>query len=77
MKLTKEAIKKISRKPNPLKLAIALDFSEQWINRIIDANKNNGPLTTHTALEVIREVTGLEDSQILEGTVKNGTVKIH
>jgi len=66
MKLTKKAIKRIKEQAPRLKLALALGFSEQWIVKVIDANKANGPLTTATALRVIREETGLTDSELLE-----------
>jgi len=49
-----------------LRIAMALDFSEQWIDRVVSANKKNGPLTTASAMKVIREELGLEDSEILE-----------
>lgn len=65
MKLTKAVIKKLDT-TRRLKLAIALGFSEQWINRLVDTNKNNGPLTTIKALQLIREETGLTDAEILE-----------
>lgn len=66
MKLSKKALKGIKNQPARLKLALAMGFSEQWINKCIDANKQNGPLTTATALKAIREETGLTDSEILE-----------
>lgn len=49
-----------------LRVAIALGFGEQWINKSIAANKVNGPLTTASALQVIREELGLKDFEILE-----------
>jgi hypothetical protein len=66
MKLTRKAIKGIKDQTVRLKLAIGLGFSEQWINRVIAANKSNGPLTTAIALKVIKEETGLTDQEILE-----------
>ena len=66
MKLTTTAINGIKDQGTRLKLALALGFSEQWIVRVIGANKSNGPLTTALALKVIREVTGLSDKEILE-----------
>lgn len=66
MKLTRKAIKGIKDQAPRLKLALALGFSEQWIIRVIGANKPNGPLTTAVALKVIREITGLKDTEILE-----------
>lgn len=66
MKLTKKAIKSIDKAAIRLKLALGLSFSETWVRSLIADNKNNGPLTTAKALQVIREETKLEDSQILE-----------
>lgn len=73
MKLSQQAIGELSEREPRLKLALALSFTELWIDKLIDANKNNGPLTTAKALQVIREETGLDDSQILEEEVKEGT----
>lgn len=66
MKLTENALKAINNKTTRQKLGLQLDFSEQWIIKLIDANKDNGPLTTAGALKVIREETKLKDSEILE-----------
>lgn len=65
MKLTKKAIKKIDKKTR-LKLAIALGFTEYWVGKLVNNNKVNGPLTTTSALQVLREETGLTEDQILE-----------
>lgn len=70
MKLSKKAIKAIDKAEIRLKLALGLSFSETWIRSLIADNRNNGPLTTYKALEVIREETKLEDSEILESEVK-------
>ena len=66
MKLTKKAIRRIKDSGISLKLALALNFSEQWVLKLIEANKPNGPLTTIGVLRVIREETGLPDSELLE-----------
>ena len=66
MKLTKKAIRRIKDRGISLKLALALNFSEQWVLNLIEANKPNGPLTTIGVLRVIREETGLPDSELLE-----------
>lgn len=66
MKLTEKAIAAIRTRETVLKLALALGFSEVWIDRLILKNKENGPLTTIKALEVIVEETGLDQSEILE-----------
>lgn len=65
MKLTRKAIKAIDKQDIRLKLALALGFSEQWIIKVIGANKANGPLTTAASLKVVRQETGLTDSEIL------------
>lgn len=65
MKISKKAIKKITRDTRQ-KLAIALGFSEYWVGRLVIKNKKNGPLTTPSALNVLRQETGLSDEQILE-----------
>lgn len=70
MILTKAAIEKINTKTR-LSLALAMGFTEQWIIKLIDANKENGPLTTAKALQVIKKETGLTDSEILEEEVES------
>lgn len=65
MVLSKQAIKKIKDREIVLALALALDFTELWINKCIAANKENGPLTTAKAISVIQEKTGMEVSEIL------------
>lgn len=65
MKLSKKAIRKIN-KETTLKLAIALGFTELWVSRLIKKNKPNGPLTTPSALDVLRQETKLSDVEILE-----------
>lgn len=66
MKLSERAISAINNRATILKLALALDFTELWINKLIEVNKNNAALTSASALKVIREETGLTDSEILE-----------
>lgn len=66
MRLTKKALARIDEKEIRLKLALALKCTEQWIIRLIAANKQNGPLTTAGALAVIKAETKLTDDQILE-----------
>lgn len=66
MKLTNKAKEAITNRASVLKLALALDFSELWIDKLIEANKNNGPLTTAKALQIIQEETGLTQDDILE-----------
>lgn len=64
MKLSKKALSAITPKTR-LKLALGLDCTEQWMIQLLDKNKENGPLTTATALQIIRQETGLRDDQIL------------
>ncbi len=71
MKLTQNAIDKISTRNVMLSLALALGFTELWIGKLIAANKENGPLTTAKSLQVIRKETGLGDSEILEEDIIN------
>jgi hypothetical protein len=66
MKLTAKAIKKIGENRTAAMIALALDLSEDWIKRLAKKNKENGDLTKAKALQVIREETGLTDSEILE-----------
>lgn len=67
MKLTNEIITKLlASRDFRLALASALGFTEIWIDRLIDKNKSNGPLTTAKSLQVIRKETGLVDAEILE-----------
>lgn len=47
-------------------VAIALDFSELWIDKVVEANKENGPLTLAKSLQVLRDELKLDNSQILE-----------
>lgn len=68
MKLTKTALDSIVANSPRAKsrLALALDCSEQSINKYIRDNSDN--LTKAAAMEVIREETGLTDEEILERT---------
>jgi hypothetical protein len=67
MKLSKKAIKFLKNdRMLMLKVALALDFSEQWILVLIKRNGNNGPLTTIKAVQTIQEETGLNQAEILE-----------
>lgn len=67
MKLSNIAITAISEERRILlDIALALGFSEQWTRRLIENNKDNGPLTTAMSLQIIKAETGLTDSEILE-----------
>ena len=66
MKLSNQAIEKLKEaRDSRLRLCSKLGFTEVWIDKLIGKNKINGPLTTVSALEVIREETGLGNSEIL------------
>jgi hypothetical protein len=68
MRLTKKAIKAVDQREIRLKLALALCCTEAWIIKLIGANKKNGPLTTASAISVIKQETGFTDKAILEDT---------
>jgi hypothetical protein len=67
MKLTKKALKKLTGQRTLSRLALALETSEMSVRRYIKSNHPN--LTRASALQVIREETGLSDSEILEQAV--------
>jgi hypothetical protein len=69
MRLTDKALSLINNKTTKAKLCLALNFSDRWITKCIEGNKDNGPLTTVAALRVIKKETGLKESEILEETV--------
>jgi hypothetical protein len=64
MKLTQKALKAINKPATRKQLMGALGCTEFTIARYIQ--KNSGSLTKAAALQVIRTVTGLSDSEILE-----------
>lgn len=64
MKLTKKAIKAIKTRHLYPHLAIALGVSTNTVYRYVQNNDDD--LTKAAALVVIREQTGLKDSEILE-----------
>lgn len=53
-----------------LRLALALNCSEQWIIKLMEKNQPNGPLTLIAALNAISEETGLTQDEILEADSK-------
>lgn len=70
MKLSNAALTAIvAERKIILALALVLNRSEQWMRRVLENNKENGPLTTVAALQCIKEHTGLSDAEILEETV--------
>jgi hypothetical protein len=64
MRLTKKALAAIDKQKIRLLIALALNVSEMSVRRYIESNDDN--LTKAASLEVIREETGLTDSEILE-----------
>lgn len=66
MKLTQKALDSINNRATILALALGLDFTELWVNKLIEANKENSALTTAKAISIIKEKTGLDDQEILE-----------
>jgi len=64
MRLNENVLKQIHNKRTRLRLAVALDLTEQAIIKYIKNNNEN--LTKAAALKVIREDTGLTDADILE-----------
>lgn len=69
MKLTKIALEAIDQQNIRLKLALALGFTEAWVIKLIANNKDNGPLTTALALQIIEQETGMNQEDILEAEV--------
>lgn len=66
MRITKRALFKINTVPGRIALAGTLKCTEQWVIKLIAANKENGPLTTAAALDVFRSFTALTNEEILE-----------
>ena len=66
MKLTAKAIKKISEGDTRAFLCTALNCSYHTVNRWLRDNEADNKLTTVTALQIIKEKTGLDQSEILE-----------
>lgn len=67
MKLTQKALDLVKEETQTKNLlASSLKCSVYTIERWIKDNKENGPLTTFTALEQIKLETGLTQEEILE-----------
>jgi hypothetical protein len=71
MRLTQKVVDIIGEKTDRAKairfrLALALSFTDVWIQRCIKANKDNGPLTTFKALNIIQNELGFPQEEILE-----------
>lgn len=71
MRLSREVIEIIGKpreqqaKAIRTMLALDLHFTERWVLKCIEENKDNGPLTTVKAVERLKKETGLRQSQIL------------
>lgn len=66
--ITQNTLKKINTVSTRLKIAVALNVSEQTVIRYITENHEN--LTKAAALKVIREETGFTDIEILESEAR-------
>lgn len=63
MKLTKKALQKIKEPAIRMRIAVALGVTDQAVIKYIKRNSDN--LTKAAALQIIRDETGLKDSEIL------------
>ncbi len=76
MKLSQKAIDLLQADPQRKRmLAVALNFTEYWTGQLIEKNKPNGPMTTVTAVKKICEITGLDQSEVLEETVAENVIE--
>lgn len=67
MKLTGLAIEAIKASPsNTLELALHLKKTQRRMEQLLEQNKPNNLLTTVSAVRKIEELTGLQESQVLE-----------
>lgn len=66
MKLTEKAIEaiKLDLKCRN-RLAYEMNTHSATVDRWLEKNKNDGPLTTSTALRIISEETGIKESELL------------
>lgn len=69
MRIKKKVLEKIDESDTTVvRLVRELKVSYPTVRRWINANEEDGQLTTATAVKIIREELGLPDSQILEET---------
>jgi len=66
MKLSNKAINALQDRALRLQLALQMGFTEVWMNKLVERNKENGPLTTFKAVQIIEVETGLKQEEILE-----------
>lgn len=65
MKIKKSILNKVNNTENRLRIALALKQTERSIEYAIKNNAENGPLTKAASLQAIREITGLNNDDIL------------
>lgn len=71
MKLSDLAIKELTVRARN-RIALELDCSVPTVDRWVKDNEPNGDLTKTKVIQIIREETGLQDSEILEeGVISN------
>lgn len=72
MKLTQTVVEIIGAKKDRNARAIrqalelALNFTAYWVEVCIRQNKDNGPLTTVKAVQILKKSLGLSEKEILE-----------
>jgi hypothetical protein len=71
MRLTALAKNQVDVLETRLKLALLFKVTERRVSQLIEANKAFGPLTSTSALDLIKKETGLKVSQLLEDVEKS------
>jgi len=66
MRLSQKALQQINTTQVRLRLAMQFNCTERWISQLIKENQSDGDLTKASAMQIIREQTGLTDAEILE-----------
>jgi len=66
MRLTQKALQQINTTQVRLRLAMQFNCTERWISQLIKENHLDGDLTKASAMQIIREYTGLTDAEILD-----------
>lgn len=75
MRLSQKALQQINTTQVRLRLAMQFDCTERWISQLIKENQSDGDLTKASAMQIIREQTGLSDAEILEEGEQVATAK--
>jgi hypothetical protein len=72
MKLSKTVLQRIAgsvktREAKAVRttLALALNFTERWVLKCLQENKDNGPLTLTKSVQILEKCTGLSSDEIL------------